>query len=340
MVPYIFSVLAFLALLSPPAHGTITSHTYTLGYDNVAGPVVQLPCGLSITPVVNGSLDIIGQYDDLHRAECGTLGSKVKPFRVRVDIDVAMAITVQGTVPGNTTLCELPSITLACVPVANGLGEICVKGTPKFSFSNTASAAAFGTFTTTMSGSMLMLVGGSVTTNISASGFPDPLLPTNAITTTHTRSWSEAQGESEYFSDSTLTADEGGCQYFYDSRNAGDALSLSAYTRLTTLVAGPSTITLANTTGCSDSQFDAWDCYRYQDASTTGGGTTTTAQVRYPHQEQRWAELGFCDAPPPGGLKTAKSLQCARPLWGAPRPRKKLFSTKTHFLKPQRNIKS
>ena len=42
------------------------------------------------------------------------------------------------------------------------------------------------------------------------------------------------------------------------------------------------------------------------------------------------------------GLKTAKSFQCARPLWGAPGAENKKtitpLLTRTHFLKPQRKI--
>ena len=58
--------------------------------------------------------------------------------------------------------------------------------------------------------------------------------------------------------------------------------------------------------------------------------------------------MGFCDArppPPPGGLKTAKSFQCARPLERAPRAENEktkhsVFTWSTFFLNPQRKKKS
>jgi len=278
--PFIL-VLPLISLLCQPIHGTITTHDYYVDYSSKIGTSVNLPCGLSLTPVVNGSVEIVGQYDSLHRSRCGTTGSAVKPFRVRADVDVSMTIQVDGTMSGNTTTCSLGDITLACAAIAGGAGELCVTAEPSFSFSNSAAKALSGSFTVTMSGSMQMLLGGSVTTKINASGFPDPTLPTNMITTTHTRTWSDPDTESETFSSSTLTDGEGGCEYFYDSRNPGDVLSLSAYTGLTTLVAGPSTISLTNTSGCSNAQFDAWECYRYQDVTISGQGTTTNAQVRY-----------------------------------------------------------
>jgi len=281
--PFIL-VLPLISLLCQPIHGTITTHDYYVDYSSKIGTSVNLPCGLSLTPVVNGSVEIVGQYDDLHRSRCGTLSKLLKPFRLRADIDVSLTIQLSGTMSGSTTTCSLGEITLACAPINGGgipLGDLCIAAEPVLLFSSSSAQALASSFTVTMSGSMQMLVGGSVTTKINATGFPDPLLPTNYITTTHTRTWSAPDQESESFSSSTLTDGEGGCMYFYDSRNAGDVLSLSAYKDTNTLVAGPSNISLTNTSTCSNAQFDAWQCYRYQDVTISGQGTTTNAQVRY-----------------------------------------------------------
>ena len=282
-----FTFLGLAVSGSSTTEGPVTTRLVEFSFESEIGNPTSLTCRLELTPVVNGVVTILAARDSLHRSRCGnTRGSWFRPMRLKVDADVALTVRLSGLASANTTSCDYSKVTLACVPIPAGSlaaavgAELCLSGVPRLEFSSRAAEAVAAEFTVNFKGTGHLLVGGAVTTELQASGFDDATLPTNVIAFTHQRSWSSEDEEIESFSGTRFDDEAEMCHVFYDAPNTGDALSLAAKEDRTTVKASAAVAT-GNNTNCSDAQFDAWECYRYQRFSMAGGSTTTSGVVRY-----------------------------------------------------------